>query len=140
MRKRHRLPNINSILAFQYPYTVDCNVSITMAVKNNFKKTGQGVQKNQKNCKKAISRRDVKKTKFRVENLNRDTASLSEIIKLNASTAVKGSARKANTLENRTLQKDWQKDQKIREKSKAEKEEMANNLEKQIEDISGFSL
>lgn len=140
MRKRHRLPNINSILAFQYPYTVDCNVSITMAVKNNFKKTGKGVQKNQKNCKKAISRRDVKKTKFRVENLNRDTASLSEIIKLNASTAVKGSARKANTLENRTLQKDWQKDQKIREKSKAEKEEMANNLEKQIEDISGFSL
>ena len=72
--------------------------------------------------------------------MNRDSASLSEIIKLNASTAVKGSARKANTLENRTLQKDWQKDQKIREKSKAEKEEMANNLEKQIEDISGFSL
>lgn len=111
-----------------------------MATKGSLKKAGKGIQKSKSKTKKAVSRKDTKRTKLKVENLDRDGVSLTEVFKLTSTNALKDSMPKKNTLENRTLQKDWEKDRKIREKSKAQKAEMNNSLEKQIESISGFTL
>lgn len=111
-----------------------------MAMKSKTKKVGKALPK-QKNKKKSSSlRKDVKKTKLKVESLNKEGTEIAEIIRLSTTGAVRRGPSSLNTLENKSLQRDWKKDKRTQEKSKAEQQEMANKLEKQIESISGFSL
>ncbi|QLQ78676.1 hypothetical protein HG537_0B00260 [Torulaspora globosa] len=107
-----------------------------MTIKTKMKKVGKLAHKQKGKKKTASLRKDTKKTK-KIENLNIDGTDVAEIVRLSATGVVR---RTANTLENKSLQSDWKKDKRIREKSKAEKQAIADKLEKQIESISGFSL
>lgn len=111
-----------------------------MATKRNIKKSGKGISKNQSKGRRAISRKETKRAKAKAESLDKDGSSLTDVFSHDASVKLKGSSIKASTLENKSLKRDWEKDQKIREKSEQQKEKMASSLEKQIESISGFSL
>lgn len=110
-----------------------------MATKSKGKKISKLPHKQKGKKKSSLLRKDTKKTKLKVENLNLDGTDVAEIVRLSGSGVVRRTAC-PNTLENKSLQSDWQNDKRIREKSKAEKQAIADKLEKQIESISGFSL
>ncbi|QLL31163.1 hypothetical protein HG536_0B00240 [Torulaspora globosa] len=110
-----------------------------MTIKNKAKKVSKLPPK-QKGRKIPLLRKDTKKTKLKVENLNKEGSDIAEIVRLSAVGVIRRATCSLNTLENKSLQSDWKKDKRIQEKANAKKQEIADKLEKQIESISSFSL
>lgn len=92
--------------------------------------------------RKAISQRDMKKTKINVQKMNQDDSLTSEVFDLNEKECgrVREKAKLVKSLNAKTLQKDQQKDKELKDEVRALKREMEDNLNKQIEEMSGFSL
>lgn len=111
-----------------------------MVRKNRAKKIGKDLSRQKGRRSTSSLRKDVKKARHQVRNLDKEGIQVEEILRLSSTGAVRHGHQNLNTLDAQSLQKDWKKDKKIQAKTKAEKQEMAEKLKKQIDSISGFSL
>lgn len=93
-----------------------------------------------KKAKKSISHSDKKRTKSKIEKLDDKGLLPSEIFKLNNSALHKSTPGSSSSLLARNLEQDRKTDQQTQDKARAKKKETDNDILRQIEMISGFSL
>ncbi|QLG70085.1 hypothetical protein HG535_0A00250 [Zygotorulaspora mrakii] len=94
-----------------------------------------------KKNKKALSPKDVKKTKIQIHKMNRDDSLTSDIFNVDKyNTRVRETPSNIKALNAKVLQKDQQKDKEVQDRIIAQRKDMSDNLTKQIEELSVFSL
>lgn len=96
---------------------------------------GKKVQK-----KRPISTAERKRTKLQVEKLNKSSETMIPTLLRETNTQEPAKRKAESTLKAKELIKDQEKDSKVREQIQTEKSKTNDNMLKQIEMISGFSL
>ncbi|AQZ14013.1 ADF1 (YCL058W-A) [Zygosaccharomyces parabailii] len=87
-----------------------------------------------------ISHSDKKRTRCKVEQLDREGLLPNELFQLNRQNTTNRSRGSRSSLLAKNLEQGHKEDLRIREKAKAKKQETDNKILEQIEMISGFSL
>ncbi|SJM88160.1 uncharacterized protein ZBIST_4349 [Zygosaccharomyces bailii] len=87
-----------------------------------------------------ISHSDKKRTRCKVEQLDREGLLPNELFQLNRQNTSNKSRGSKSSLLAKNLEQGHKEDLRIREKAKAKKQETDNKILEQIEMISGFSL